>query len=126
MLQIIKQENADKYAEVLSSLGLTAEEAQISEAVDNEQVSGYAVYSFSGGEILIHKIVPDGDLMLFDGIARSALFLAALKGIEQARFLNDAAPIAEKIKLTSEANGVLYPISNVFNACEHCKNKGQD
>ncbi len=124
MLQIVKQENKDNYIDIIRGLGIDPESAQVSESLDSGKVTGYAVYEFSGDSVVIHDIEAGGDLMLFDGIARSVLFLAALKGncgkaVERAVFGEQPRQIANKLGLAGE-NGVLEPISDIFNKCESC------
>ena len=121
MLQIIKRENVNGYEGVLDELSLSGDEnVRISEAVDGEKVDGYGVYAIFPEYIAIYKISDGGDLMLADGILRSILFLAAMKGIERAEFYNGSEDFARRLGMIKDGT-VLEPISDVFDGCQSCK-----
>ena len=88
MLQIVKQENkSPKYIEKIKSLGMEPNDVSVSESIDSGVVIGYALYSILSDCVKIYYIeakskTGENDLLLFDGIARSVLFLAVLKGVE--------------------------------------------
>ena len=84
MLQILRQEEKDNYIDLIRSLGIDPDTALISEAVDSGKVTGYAVYTLTPEEISVYCVEPEADLVLWDGIARSILFSAVLKGVETA------------------------------------------
>lgn len=121
MLQILKQDNKESYLEIISDLGISPSSAQISEAKDGEAVNGYGIYEFLGDRLVIHKISPEGDLVLFDGIARSIMFLAVLKGIERAEFGEQTAEKARLLRFISGQDTALEPISAIFSGCENCR-----
>lgn len=120
MLQIIKKIGCDGYEEILSSLGLGDMDVSISEAVDGETVNGYGIYRITPDEITVYKVYDGGDLMLCDGIFRSILFLAAMKGVEKAVLLNGTDEPAKKLRLLKDGN-VIEPVSEIFGGCDSCK-----
>lgn len=121
MLEILKQDNKESYKDIIAELNIPLSAAQVSEAMDNGNVTGYGIYEFSENSILIHKIAPENDLLLFDGIARSVMFLAVLKGIERAEFGESLIKNARLLKYINMDSTVLEPISSIFNGCEHCR-----
>lgn len=121
MLQILKQENKQGYSQRLTELGLDPEKISISEATDGGNVTGFGIYEFSGDSIVIHCIEPQNDLVLFDGIARSVMFLAVLKGIEKAEYRGDTRKNAALLKFISDEKPYIQPISSIFNGCEGCR-----
>lgn len=123
MLQILKKEGNEGYEELLGKLGLlNAQNIKISEAVDGEKVGGFGIYSLSSEQLTVYKISYGGDLMLGDGLIRSILFLAALKGVEKAVFENGSDELPRKLCMIKEGN-VLEPVSEVFGGCENCKDR---
>lgn len=123
MLQILKKEGNEGYEELLNELGLSdAQNIKISEAVDGEKVGGFGIYSLSSEQLTVYKISYGGDLMLGDGLIRSILFLAALKGVEKAVFENGSDELPSKLCMIKEGN-VLEPVSEVFGGCESCKDR---
>ncbi len=123
MLQILKKEGNDGYEELLSELNLTDKpDIKISEAVDDGEVGGFGIYEMASDVVTVYKISYGGDLMLGDGIIRSILFLAALKGIERAEFENGSDELPRRLRMINDGN-VLEPISEVFGGCEECRDK---
>ena len=121
MLQIIKKDGVSGYEDVLKSLGLSeADGVSISEAVNGDIIDGYGIYRLEPEQITVYKISDGGDLMLSDGIIRSILFLAAMKGVEKAVFELGSDEPAKKLRLIKEGN-ILEPISDIFGGCESCK-----
>lgn len=121
MLQILKQENKQGYLAKLAELGLAPENVSISEAIDGENVTGFGIYELTSDSIVIHGIEPENDLVLFDGIARSVMFLAVLKGIEKAEYRGNTRKNAALLKFITDEKPYLEPISSIFNGCEGCR-----
>lgn len=87
-------------------------------AADGEAVLGTCLYDIKPQSVTIRLIDPKDDLTMADSMLRSALFIAANRGIMEAYF---SEPIeAELIKrlgfLGNEANRTI-DITNLFNPC---------
>lgn len=121
MLQILKQERKKAYEDQINELGIDISQAHISEAVDGAKVIGWAIYTITDDQITIYRIYPENDLLLFDGIIRSVLFLAEQKGIQKALVIGNVVSPAQKLSLLGDSEDLIYPISAVFNGCKHCK-----
>lgn len=122
MLQILKKEGVEGYEEALEELGLSGSpNIKISEAVSSGKVDGYGIYEITPEEIKVYSLRCGGDLVLADGLIRSILFLAALKGVEKAEFLNGAEELAQRLKMIQPESNILEPISDIFGGCEDCK-----
>lgn len=124
MLQIVKREDNTGYENILSGLGISGiSEIKISEAVSGNSVDGYVIYKIGNDSVTLYDVNANGDLMLCDGLVRSALFLAAMQGIEKAVFdLADRTDLL-KLRFISADSNVLEPISEMLSGCEHCKHK---
>lgn len=121
MLQIIKKDGIDGYEKLLSELFPDGfEDVRISEAVDGEKVTGFGIYTLNSDNITVYKISDGGDLMLADGLLRSILFLAALKGIEKAVFESGSEDVAKRLGILKSGT-VLEPVSDIFGGCENCR-----
>ena len=111
MLQILKKDGNDGYEDILNDLGLCgADGIKISEAVNDGRVDGFGIYSITPEQLTVYKISCGSDLMLADGLIRSILFLAALKGVEKAVFENGSDELPRKLCLI-KSGVVLEPIS---------------
>lgn len=121
MLQIIKKDGLDGYEKVISDLGLSGNpNIRVSEAVNGDEINGFGVYELSADALTIYIISHGSDLMLADGILRSILFLAAVKGVEKAVFERGSEDIAKRLGIIKSGT-VLEPVSEVFGGCEDCK-----
>lgn len=120
MLQIIKRKDVKGYEAFISELGFDPFFAEISEAVENDAVTGYAIYNLTPEALFIHKVEANGDTVLYDGIVRSILFLAALKGVERAVFDECERLNASALGFISFDSNILDPISKVLGSCSGC------
>ena len=121
MLQIIKKDGVKGYEKLLDDLGIINDpDIKISEAVDGDKVNGFGIYKITPEKIYIYSLSAGEDIMLADGILRSVLFLAALRGVERAEFLNNTEEYSKKLGMIKEGF-VLEPISDIFGGCENCK-----
>ena len=53
-------------------------------AKDGDEVLGYCLFDINKGEMIIHAIEPQNDLMLLDGVLRSTLHIASSRNLEKA------------------------------------------
>lgn len=87
-------------------------------AFNGEDVLGTCLYELTDVSVTIRLIVPKNDLTMADSMLRSALFIAANRGIMEAYFSEPVT--AELIKklgfLGNEANKTI-DITNLFNPC---------
>jgi len=67
------------------------------------ELLGYCLYDLEDRKITVHKISPEDDIMLADGILRSALHVAAERSIMDAHY-SDVAPesLFEKLGFQQE------------------------
>ncbi len=124
MLQIVKREDKCGYEDILTKLGISdLSNVKISEAVSGNCVDGYIIYVIDDDSVTIFDVNANSDLMLLDGLIRSALFLAAMQGIEKAVFnVIDKSDLI-KLRFITDNSNVLEPISEKLSGCEHCKHK---
>lgn len=125
MLRILQTRNIEKYDDIIEKLGISDEIVSVAEATEEDKVTGFGVYYFDADkkEVVI-RYAQYTDLMLADGIYRSILFLAMMRGIDKAQFvLNDEKLICDvkKLRLADE-NGIAQSISELLDGCKNCKN----
>lgn len=115
MLEILEQRDHTGYT--LPEISVS-EELCIVEAMENDSVAGYAVFTYTPECVRVYECRAES-LELFDGIARTALFKAALKGICRGEFLCKDDRL-QKLKLTDE-NGICADIDAILNGCQGCR-----
>lgn len=120
MLQIIKRKDADGYERILANLGLNAYDTDISESISDDEVTGYAIYKILPDAVHFYAVDAGDDLVLYDGIVRSVLFLAAMRGIERAHFMLDDNSVMATLGFVTVDSNVLEPISSVLGSCSGC------
>ena len=90
-------------------------------AKDKDEVLGYCLFDIDDKKMIIEAIEPQNDLMLLDGVLRSALHIAASRELKEATF-TDKAP--EKIFKTLgflKDDGTLNINKLYDSGCSCCK-----
>ncbi len=126
MLRILEQKNLSAYQEIVSQCSLSEEvQMHLSEAIDdNDVVKGWILYSYQPEKVILYAMNDGGDWNYCDGLIRSVLFKAELKGIEQAEFLERNPEIRtriEKLGFVKNNQNLLEKISEVMENCQKCK-----
>ncbi len=127
MLEILQTRNKEKYKDKLSELKLDFDMSNVVEADDSGVSLGFGVYHFGIDEnfnplIEIDYVFFNDDLLLLDGIVRSILFLAMMKGIDRAKF--NLQNTNELVSLGFVQNNYNYldSIAKFMSKCKSCKN----
>lgn len=83
-----------------------------------EQVLGYCLYSLTPKTVTVFAVEPQSDIMLADGILRSALHVAAENFVLDA-FYDDCAPIDlfQKLDFIKNADEKRLNIDKLFGGC---------
>lgn len=124
MLRILEQKDLSAYGELLASLEHMPEELHLTEAKENDAVKGYIAYAYEPEQVIIYAVNDGGDLNDCDGLVRSVLFKAELKGIERAVFqIKDAAMLERLVilKFVQNDENTLENIASVMENCRNCK-----
>ena len=126
MLRILEQKNFDAYQQLIQNLNLPSElQIHLTEALDDEnQVKGYILYAYQPESVLIYALDDGQDWNYCDGLIRSVLFKAQLRGLEKAVFqMPDSAVKERLVKLGFVKNNqnILENISEVMESCKKCK-----
>lgn len=115
MLEILEQRDHTRYPLPVIS---ASEELCIVEAMEEGEVAGHAIFTYTPECVRVYACTADA-LELFDGIARTVLFKAALKGIHRGEFLCQDDRL-QKLKLTDE-HGICADIDAILNGCQGCR-----
>ena len=89
-------------------------------AKDKDEILGYCLFDLTPEAITVHTVQPNNDIMLLDGILRSALHVAAERSIMDARY-SETAPEAvfETIGFIKDKSEKKLDIDKLFGGC-HC------
>lgn len=120
MLQILQTRNPEKYTAEISQLKISDNNPNVVEAVDNDCVIGFGIYYFAEKSLVIEKVECDGDLSVWDGIARAVLFLGMLKGVDSAVFSKSCAHNAQRLGFVPKGSNLLEPVSGFMSKCKNC------
>lgn len=125
MLKILEQPDISGYQELLSQIRSPEhQKLYLTEAQDAGQVTGLIVYAYAPERVVIYAVQDGGDLYLCDGLVRSVLFKAELKGIERAEFALQDAEMLErmrKLHFIQNDENILDDIREVMENCKKCK-----
>ena len=83
MLQILEQKDLTGYADRLRTLPA---DVHVSEAIENDRVIGYILYAYTPQCVEIYAVEDGSDWNYCDGLVRSVLFKAQLRGLQSAHF----------------------------------------
>lgn len=125
MLQILQTRHIENYSDIINKLGIESDTVSVAEATEQDKVTGFGVYYIDFDKMaVVIRYAKYEDLMLADGIYRSILFLAMMKGIEKAEFvLGDEKLSADVKKLhLADENMMIESISEMLDGCKSCKN----
>ena len=126
MITITPEKDKQAVKALFSENGISVNEySSASSARSDGEILGYCLYDlYNSGErkIIIHKLYPVDDIALADGILRSALYVAAQRGITDA-FYSDTADeeVFKKLDFIKSVSEKRLSIDKLFGGC-HCKN----
>ena len=124
MLTILEQKDTARYADLLKGLDMPAGALHVSELTEPDGVKGYILYAYEPAQVVILALDDGGDLNYCDGLVRSVLFKAELKGLERADFRITDAKMRQRIELlrfVKTDENVLEPIADIMDSCKSCK-----
>ena len=121
MLRILEAKDVSAYAALLSQL---PQDVHVSEAVENDGVKGFVVYAYEPEQVVIYAVDDGQDYNYCDGLVRSVLFKAELKGIERAEFRMDDAHMLARLhtlRFVKNNEKTLENIADIMENCKKCK-----
>lgn len=122
MLKIVEQTDLTAYSALLDTIQAPGK-LYLTEALEGIAVTGLIVYAYEPEQVVIYHVEDGGDLYLCDGLVRSVLFKAELKGIEQAFFALTDAGMMERMRIlhfVQNDEKVLKEIRSVMENCKKC------
>ena len=125
MLRILEQQDDSAYKDLIAGLALPEYTAlHISEAIEPDGVRGYILYSYGREEVTVWALDDGGDLNFCDGLVRSVLFKAELKGLERAVFMVNNEVMQSRLKtlgFVQNDDNVLGNIADIMDSCKSCR-----
>ena len=123
MLAIVETQDFSAYTDILAALTLP-EGFHLTEAKEEDGVKGYIIYAYEPEQVVIYALQDGHDLNCCDGLVRSVLFKAELKGLERAEFrITD--PVMRKrltlLRFVENDENILEPIADIMDSCKSCK-----
>lgn len=123
MLRILEQKDLSAYEEQLSPLVTGTEGLHLTEAKENDDVKGFIAYAYESEQVVIYALDDGGDLNYCDGLVRSVLFKAELRGLERAVFQVEGAAILKQLKtlgFVKNDEKILENIADIMGNCRKC------
>lgn len=86
-----------------------------------DEILGYATFDLFDDKIIITDIYPSNDIMLADGILRSALHVADYRGINEAFFSNEQLTLLlNKLDFIKDIEKMSIKIEKLHESCCSC------
>lgn len=122
MLEILEQKNLDAYQEILKNLQISGQaELHVSEAREEQNIKGYIIYAYEPEQVLIYAVSDGGDWNQCDGLVRSVLFKAQLRGLHRAVFLLQDFQMQERLAKLGFMKNNQKALENIMEVMENCK-----
>ena len=124
MISVSPEKDKQRVKDLFLENGLSfGENSSAVTALCGDEVLGYCLYDLyeeSDRKIVVHKVTPENDVMLADGILRSALHVAAERSIMDA-FYSDSAgeELFLKLSFVKSQTEKRLDIDKLFGGC-HC------
>lgn len=121
MLTLLKEEKETARKYFLDNGIDFSETSGMLAAKDKNEILGYSLYTLNEKEMAVIKIVSD-DLMLFDGILRSTLHIAAERGVMRALYADSLDKTSlEKLSFIKDEGEKTLDIDKLFKSCCGCE-----
>lgn len=109
---------------VCTDLGLEyrAGETTVLQATEKGNQIGSCVYDVKGDTMTLRDITPSDNFVMADSLLRSALFVAANKGIFNVYWAEKInAELISKLGFVKNITNCSIDVTNLFSSCENCK-----
>lgn len=116
----VKELSSEKVQQLYSenNLSYVKETAMAISAFDGEVSLGTCLYDMTSTAITIRLILPNDNLTMADSMLRSALFIAANRGIMEAYFLEPVSvELIKRLGFLGNESTKTIDITNLFNPC---------
>lgn len=123
MLEILKNDNIYEIQTAFKASGFEyTQHSGMLCAKDKGDVLGYSLYYLERDKMTVIKIEPKEDIMLFDGILRSTLHIAAQNNILSAFYPEhfESEGILEKLQFIKDKQERRLNIDLLFGGCNCC------
>ena len=120
----VKATSKENGQAVCNSLGLEYKEGETTVllATEKDKQIGSCVYDVKGDVMTLRDIAPDDDYIMADSLLRSALFVAANKGIFDVFWAEKiSADLISKLGFIKNITNCSIDVTNLFSSCENCK-----
>lgn len=122
MLEILEQKNIKPYQNIIRQLQIPEwADMHLTELLEEQAVKGYILYAYEMEQVVIYAVADGGDLDNCDGLVRSVLYKALLRGLNKAVFKVQAADVQETLSKLGFVKNRQNRIENIMDVMENCK-----
>ncbi len=122
MIEIHPLKEKDKLAVLYKTAGIVMTEQSLAVVMsDGDEILGSCLFDMRNEGLVIHSIEPQGDVMLADGILRSALHVGVQNGIGNA-FYSENAPfeLINRLGFVKDKDKKELNVEKLFSSCKSC------
>lgn len=125
MITVLPEKDGEKIKELfLSSNKEFTENSYAVTAKSGEEVLGYCIFTIADKTVTIHNLEPKEDIMLADGILRSALHVAAERFIFSAKYDNEEIEnLLDNLLFIKDKAAKVIDMDKLFGGCGCGKKK---
>ena len=119
MITVSPEKDKNLTEQLYGRLGVPfGEKSECVIARSGEDILGFCLFSVTGDEVTVHAVSPKEDILMADGVLRSALHVASGRFIFKARYDNkEFEDLFEKIGFIKDKKEKTLDIDKLFRGC---------
>lgn len=123
MIEVLVCEDAEITKGLYQALGYDYDAEKLAvRAMCETDCLGYCLFTLADQIATVYAVEPVSDVMLADGLLRSALHVGTERGITEAFYADSAyEPLYQKINFLEDATEKRLRLQNLFSDCSCCK-----
>lgn len=122
MISVIPCYDKEKLKELYLKCGTEFSDSSAAVLAESSgEILGFCLFDLYEKSALIKKIEPENDIMLADGILRSALHVASERFITEVHYDKSIFGIVDKLKFVKDKNERTLDVDKLFKSCKSCK-----
>lgn len=120
MIKVLIEKEGPLKSSLLEKSGIKESDVECVAAKDGEELLGYCLFSVSDKKITIKDISPRDDILMADGVLRTALHIASERFIFNADYDNDdLTELLNNLKFIKNDKTREIDIDKLFRPCAH-------
>lgn len=120
MIQVLPLKDEKLKKELFEKCGKNIQNGECVTAADGDEILGYCLFSIVDNTVTIHEIMPRDDVLMADGVLRSALYVASQRFVFKAYCDNDnLIDLLKRLSFIKDEKTRELDMDKLFKSCNH-------